>query len=292
MSKKQRIGFIGLGKMGSSMSANLLKAGYQMIVFDIVKENTRACAEAGARVAESISKLSDSSDVIISMIPNDPILEEVAVEVMGGAQSGTIYIDMSTVSPLASSKVAKESETRSIQYLRAPVSGSTALAEAGTLTIFASGPKNAYEEAEPILLSMGNKAFYVGSSEEARYMKLVINIMVGLTAAMAAEALAFGEKGGIDWNKMLDIVANSVVASPLIGYKLDILKEKNFTAAFTASQMSKDFNIALDAGAAMDMPLPMVSLVHQFLSAMMAKGKGELDFFGLLTVWEEMGGII
>ena len=242
-------------------------------------------------MAGSIGELAGASDVIISMISDDAVLEAVAAEVMATAKSGAVYIDMSTVSPPASSRVAEAAAAKGVKYLRAPVSGSTALAAAGTLTIFASGPKDAYDAVEPVFLKMGQKAFHVGAAEEARYLKLVLNMMVGLTAAMTAEALAFGEKGGMDWAQMLDIVAASVVASPLVGYKVAILKEKNFAPAFTAAQMAKDFGIALDTADAMDMPLPMVGLVRQYLNTMKATGKGGNDFFGLLQVWEEMGGI-
>ena len=291
MSDKQTIGWIGLGKMGVPMSSNLLKAGYPVTVWNRTADKTKPCAEAGATVAGSLAELAGANEVIISMISDDPVLESVAAEVMASAKAGSIFIDMSTVSPPASARVAKAAEAKGIKYLRAPVSGSTALAAAGTLTVFASGPKDAYDAVEPALLCMGQKAFHVGMGEEARYLKLVLNMMVGLTAAMAAEALSFGEKGGMNWTQMLDIVSNSVVASPLIGYKANALKERNFAPAFTASQMGKDFGIALETGAAMDLPMPLVSLVSQYFKSMRATGKGDNDFFGLLEVWEEMGGI-
>jgi 3-hydroxyisobutyrate dehydrogenase-like beta-hydroxyacid dehydrogenase len=291
MSDKQKIGWVGLGKMGIPMSANLLKAGYPVAVWNRTASKTKECADAGASVAGNIGELAGANDVIISMISDDSVLESVASEVMAAAKAGTIFIDMSTVSPAASARVAEAAEAKGVKYLRAPVSGSTALAQAGTLTIFASGPKDAYDAVEPVFLSMGQKAFHVGTAEEARYLKLVLNMMVGLTAAMAAEALAFGEKGGMDWAQMLDIVSNSVVASPLIGYKVNALKEKNFAPAFTAAQMAKDFGIALETGGTMGMPMPLVGLVSQYLNSMKATGKGDNDFFGLLQVWEEMGGL-
>lgn len=294
MSKKQKIGWIGLGKMGNPMSRNLIRAGYALSVYNRSKEKVSELVEQGASGADSLKALAGYADVVISMIPDDHVLEAVTIAsdgVLQWAKAGAIYIDMSTVSPSASARVAEVAEAKGIKYLRAPVSGSTSLAEAGKLTIFVSGPKDAYDQCQAIFLSMGQKSFYVGTGEDARYLKMVLNIMVGLTAAVTAEALSFGEKGGLNWNQMIEIVNNSVVASPLIGYKAQALKERNFTPAFTAVQMAKDFDIALDTGREMDLPLPLVSMTRQFLGAMKAQGKGGIDFFGLLTLWEEMGNI-
>jgi 3-hydroxyisobutyrate dehydrogenase-like beta-hydroxyacid dehydrogenase len=294
MSAKQKIGWIGLGKMGIPMSQNLLKADYPVTVYNRTKEKTKALADAGAQVADAPKALAADADVIISMISDDPVLEAVSTGADGtfaGAKSGAIFIDMSTVSPAASARVAAAAEEKGIQYLRAPVSGSTALAEAGTLTIFASGPKDAYDKCVDIFGAMGQKSFHVGDGEQARYLKLVINMMVGLTSAITAEALTFGEVGGMDWNDMIEIVNNSVVASPLVGYKAQMLKERNYAAAFTASQMAKDFDLALETGRENNVPMPMTSLMRQFLGTMRATGKGELDFFGYVTLLEEMAGL-
>jgi len=294
MADKQKIAWIGLGKMGIPMSQNLVKAGYSLTVYNRSTEKTKELADQGAEVADSPKAAAADADVIISMISDDSALTAVSCDpggVFEGAKSGAVYIDMSTVSPDASSLVAKAADEKGIKYLRAPVSGSTVLAAAGTLTIFASGPGDAYDQCVDIFDNMGQKSFHVGTGEEARYLKLVLNMMVGLTSAMTAEALAFGEKGGMDWEQMIDIVNNSVVASPLVGYKAQMLKDRNYTAAFTASQMAKDFDIALATGKAMNTPMPMTSIVRQFFGTMMATGKGDLDFFAFVKLLEELGGI-
>jgi 3-hydroxyisobutyrate dehydrogenase-like beta-hydroxyacid dehydrogenase len=290
----QKLGWIGLGKMGIPMSGNLIKAGYSLTVYNLTEKETKELADQGAQVANSPKAVGVAADVIISMISDDPALEAVSIGPDGafeGAKEGAIFIDMSTVSPVASARVAKGADKKGIKYLRAPVSGSTALAAAGTLTIFASGPKEAYDQCMDIFGAIGQKSFHVGTGEEARYLKLVLNIMVGITSAMTAEALTFGECGGMDWNQMIDIVNNSVVASPLVVYKAQMLKDRNYAPAFTAAQMAKDFDIALDTGRANNVPMPITSLVRQFLGTMKAKGKGELDFFGLITLLEDMAGI-
>jgi 3-hydroxyisobutyrate dehydrogenase-like beta-hydroxyacid dehydrogenase len=294
MVDKQKIGWIGLGKMGMPMSCNLVRAGYSLKVYNLTEKETKELADQGAQVADSPKAVGADADVIISMISDDPVLEAVSIGPDGSfedAKAGAIYIDMSTVSPVASARVAKRAEKKGIKYLRAPVSGSTAFAAAGTLTIFASGPKDAYDQCVDIFGAMGQKFFHVGTGEEARYLKLVLNMMVGITSAMTAEALTFGERGGMDWNQMIDIVNNSVVASPLVGYKAQMLKDRNYAPAFTAAQMAKDFDIALDMGRANNVPMPITSLVRQFLGTMKAQGKGELDFFGLITLLEDMAGI-
>ncbi len=294
MSEKQKIGWIGLGKMGVPMSKNLVKKGYSLTVYNRTKEKTKELAAEGAKVADSPKSLAANVDVIISMISDDPVLEAVSIGKDGafeGAKSGAIYIDMSTVSPVSSAKVAEVATKKGIKYLRAPVSGSTVLASAGTLTIFASGPKDAYDKCADIFGSMGQKVFHVGNGDEARYLKLLLNMMVGITSLMAGEALTFGEKGGMDWSQMIDIIAASVVASPLIGYKAQLLKSRNFAPAFTIEQMAKDFDIALDTGRAANVPMPVTALARQFFGAMKAKGKGGLDFFGMVTLLEELAGI-
>jgi len=294
MADKQKIGWIGLGKMGVPMSQNLVKKGYGLTVYNRTKDKTKALAEVGAKVADSPKAAASGADVVVSMISDDLVLEAISFGPSGafeGAKSGTIFIDMSTVSPDSSALVAEAAKKKGIKYLRAPVSGSTVLATAGNLTIFASGPKDAYDQCIDILGSMGQKTFHVGTGEEARYLKLVMNMMVGLTSAMAAEALTFGEKGGMNWEQMIDIVNASVAASPLLGYKAQMLKTRNYAPAFSAAQMAKDFDIMLDAGRAKNVPLPMTALVRQFLGAMKAKGKGELDFFSLVTLSEELAGI-
>jgi 3-hydroxyisobutyrate dehydrogenase-like beta-hydroxyacid dehydrogenase len=294
MSDKKRIGWIGLGKMGIPMSKNLVKKGYSVTVYNRTKEKTKELVTEGAKVADSPKALAANSDVIISMISDDPALEEVSIGNNGafeGAKSGAIYIDMSTVSPVSSTKVAEVAVKKGIKYLRAPVSGSTVLAASGSLTIFASGPKDAYDQCTEIFGAMGQKVFHVGNGDEARYLKLLLNMMVGITSAMAGEALVFGKKGGMDWNQMIDIIGASVVASPLIGYKAQMLKSRNFTPAFTIDQIAKDFDIALETGKAANVPMPITALARQFFGALKAKGKGNLDFFGLVTLLEELAGI-
>jgi 3-hydroxyisobutyrate dehydrogenase-like beta-hydroxyacid dehydrogenase len=294
MMDRPQIGWIGLGKMGMPMSQNLIKAGYRLIGYDIDRASMERLRGVGATFADSPQGVAEKCDVVVSMIPDDSALDEVFLGsrgVLQGARSGTVLIDMSTVSPGISSRVGEQAGNAGLGYLRAPVSGSTDSARAGSLTILVSGPREAYERCKPVFECLGQKIFYVGGKEEARYLKLLINMMVGITSAMTAEALVFGRKGGLEWDQMIDMINGSVVASPLIGFKVKLLKDRRYPPMFTVSQMAKDFDLALNAGRTLDIPMPITALVRQLYGAMKAQGKGELDYFGLAVLMEEMAGM-
>jgi 3-hydroxyisobutyrate dehydrogenase-like beta-hydroxyacid dehydrogenase len=254
----------------------------------------QALTEQGATAAASPAEVADQADIIISMIPDDAALEAVAAGPQGifeNAGQDRIYIDMSTVSPATSARIGEAAENKGVQFLRAPVSGSTESAVNAALTILVSGPEDAFDRCRAIFEKLGQKVFHVGPGDQARYLKLLINMMVGITSAMTAEALTFGKRGGIDWDQMIDLINNSVVASPLIGFKVQLLKEREFAPMFTATQMAKDFDLALDTAREMDIPIPLTALTRQLYGAMKATGKGELDYFGMVALMEEMAGI-
>lgn len=293
--EEKEIGFIGLGKMGKPMSKRILSAGYSLTVWNRTKEKTKDIAELGADVADSPKELASKCDVVFTMVLDDKAVKAVILGedapwegALDGAEAGDILVECSTITPSASAKVAEESERKDVQYLRAPVSGSTALAEQGTLSFLVSGDKEAYQECLPFFEEvMGNTSDYVGSSEEAKYLKLIINIMVATTPQILAEGLVMGEKAEIDWEKMIDVINNSVVGSPLIGYKVTPLRERDFTPAFTIRQMEKDVDLALEVAKDLKVPVPVTSLIRQCLTAAEARGKGEKDYFSLLELIEE-----
>lgn len=287
----KKIGWIGLGKMGTPMALNLVGAGLAVTVYNRTAAKTAALTAEGAASAGSIAELAADSDIVVSMISDDPALEAVAGEVLAAARPGTVYADMSTVSPAASARVAAAAADRGVAYVRAPVSGSTGFAANAQLIILTSGPADACAACAPLFEAMGRKTVAMGAGEEARVIKLVLNMMIGVSAAMVGEALAFGERGGLDWQAMIDVVGDSPLASPLVGYKTQMLKERDFAPAFSASQIAKDFDLILDTAREADMPMPVTALVRQFWSAMMAEGKGELDLFACVTLLEEMAGL-
>ena len=289
-----KIGFIGLGKMGHPMALNLIRAGHQITVYNRSRIKTQDHVDAGGSVADSFLELTAASNVVITMISDDYALEQVALAydgVIANMAEGGIFIDMSTVSPAISLRVNEATRTKNIAYLRSPVNGSVVQAASGILTILSSGPRATFDFVRPLFEIMGDRIFYLGENEQARYLKLAINTMVGISSSMMGEALAFGEAGGLDWDTMIDVIASSAVGSPVVNYKVDALKTRDFTPAFTSFQMAKDFDLALDTAKDKHVPMPITAAVRQHWSAMIGTGRGNQDFFAYVEMLEEMAGL-
>ncbi|QYN03616.1 NAD(P)-dependent oxidoreductase [Pseudomonas protegens] len=267
------------------MSEHLLEAGYSLLIFDTNKQAVEACAVKGARSCDSIAELGQSADIVISMLPDDSTLIKVGVEVLGHIAPGKIFADMSTVSPEASATIGAAAAARGVDYVCAPVSGSTELARKAMLTVFASGPEQACAALDPVFATFSATRYQVGPAHQARYMKLAINHMVGATAALMAEALALGRKGNVDWEVMLEVMASSVIASPLVKYKIDTLKTRNFTPAFSAAQMRKDMGLVSAVGKSSGAYMPLAELVYTYFQDY-AQHSPESDFFGVVEAVE------
>lgn len=280
-----RIGWIGLGKMGLPMARRLSAAGHEVVAY-ARNENGRERAErSGFRHVASIAETALGADVVISAISDDAALGAVVAGEDGLAaamRQGQTFIDTSTVSPDASRAANALLAANGVAYLRAPVSGSTALAAAGTLTVIVSGPRSEYDRLAPVLSAFAGKSFYLGKDEQARTLKLVLNSLVGATSALFAEALAFGRKGGLDLESTLEVVANSAVSSPLIGYKIRTILEGTYEPAFTVAQMMKDYDIVLSVARSNHTPMPLLAQIRQQYEAAFAGGSGERDFFVLV----------
>jgi 3-hydroxyisobutyrate dehydrogenase-like beta-hydroxyacid dehydrogenase len=289
-----KIGWIGAGKMGGPMSRNLVAAGAEVIVFDPVAANVEAVVAGGAQAGASNQDLAQRADIVVSMIPNDVVLRSIALGddgILATMKSGATYLDMSTVSPQASAEISADAEAKGIGYLRAPVSGSTVLAEAATLTIMASGPKASYEKCVPLFEVLGAQNFYLGDSEQARYLKLVVNLLVGTTGAVLAEALTLGRKGGLDWQQMLDVIGVSAAASPYVQYNLAPLKARDFSALFTTEQMVKDSRLIRDAGEATGVPLAIGQAMLQMFEDTIETGYGEENLTAAIKMLESKSGL-
>ncbi|CAB3761955.1 NAD(P)-dependent oxidoreductase [Paraburkholderia humisilvae] len=291
----RRIGWIGLGKMGTPIVRNLLNAGFDVTVYDVDRQRLDEAVQHGASRAGDIRSVARAAQHVFSIIPDDSVLRNVALGtdgVIANAHDGAVYIDMSTVSPAASGEVRDAARKRGVGYVCAPVSGSTVLAEKAQLTVFASGPEQAYTQALPVFRSLSARQYYVGEDQQARYLKLAINHLVGSTAVLLAEALTLGTKGGVDWSDMLTVIGDSVAASPLVKYKLGPLKERDFSPAFSTTQMLKDMSLVVDAGTAAGVPMAAAALVREQF-AQYAQGDGaELDFFSIVRAVEAHAGIV
>lgn len=290
------IGFRGLGKMGMPMARRLIAVGgYRLKIYTSDRDKADEMARLGAVIARSNEELGMGVDAVISSIPGDKELIETYLGekgILGRMEPGSTIIEMSTVTPAASRRVAEEASRRGVYYLRAPVSGGPLFAERGELTIYVSGDRTAYENALPILKILGGKILYVGFGEEARYLKLLINIIIATTPAIVAEALVMGEKAGIDWKTLLEALGSSTVASPQISYKINTLLGRNFSnPSFTVKQMIKDLDYALEAGRELGIFMPLTSLVRQIFGALDRSGGGDLDYFATLKLVEELSGV-
>ncbi len=292
--KQFQIGWIGLGKMGKPMAANLQEAGHKISVYNRSKDKADSLSKKGAKVYDTPKDLAQNSNTIFSMISDDSTILDIALGkegVLENAPPNSMFVDMSTISPAASKKVSDYADKKSIKYLRAPVNGSVKQAEEASLVILASGKQDVYLNLYPLFEILGNKLFYVGDGEQARFLKLCINSMVGITSSMMGEALAFGEAGNLDWDTMLDIISSSAIGSPLVNFKKEVLKKRDFKPTFTARQMAKDFDLILDTAKDNNLPMPLTSTVRQQWNGMIGTGRGDLDYFAYLEYLESLSGI-
>ena len=281
-----RIGWIGTGNMGAPICRNLIAAGHELVVYDIDPARLAELQSAGAAVASDAADLVARADLVFSMVPNDKVLLAVVEGIAGRLRPGQTFIDMSTVSPTTSARVFELLAPSGAAYLRAPVSGSTAGAAAGTLAIYCSGPRAAYDAVLPVFGRIGSRQSHVGLAEEARVLKLLINMIVCITPAVVGEALAFGQRSGLDWTTMIEAIGGSAAASPLIGYKSEMMKRRDWTAMASVDLIAKDLDLALDWGRTRRVPMPFTALAQQVNSAFQASGDGNDDFFSVVT-WPE-----
>jgi 3-hydroxyisobutyrate dehydrogenase-like beta-hydroxyacid dehydrogenase len=276
------------------MATRLLEAGLELVVYNRTAEKMTPLVSAGATAVQTPAEAARRSQVVFSMVADDAALRAVALGkegVVAGATDGLIYVDMSTVSPAVSAEVADACARAGVAFLRAPVTGSTRLAEAGTLGILVSGPRSAFDEVTDLLRVLGTNVFYLGSGEEARYLKLALNTLVGTTMAAWAEALVLGEKAGLDWRQMIEVFVGSAVGSPLVKYKAPQLAERNLAPVFSARLMRKDYDLALAAARDLDVATPLSSLAQQLYQATIGSGWGELDFAAVLLLIEQASGL-
>ena len=285
--KKAQIGWIGAGKMGTPMIRNLLNNGLSVNVTEPSQSTVASLKELGALHASELSNHA-ASDILFSTLPNDQLLLEVVEGTTdsGGIASqlrkGTVFVEMSTVSPECSARVAVALADKGVHYLRAPLSGSTALAEKAALTILTSGDEIAWTTALPYLEILSAQRFYLGKAEEARYMKLVLNTLVGAAPAILAEALALGASGGLNHASMMEVICESAVASPLLKYKTDAVVAGDYSPAFTITQMMKDFTLISDAARAQNIPLLTTGLILEIYRVAANTGLQDEDFFALV----------
>ncbi len=284
-----RIGWIGMGKMGLPICQRLQKAGFAVRALCRNPAAERVATTNGFEVARTISEATQGADVVVSAISDDKALLEIVLGAGGLKErlsAAQIFVDTSTVSPEASAQVAEALAPNGCAYLRSPVSGSTATAMQGALTALVSGPSQTFGDLGEFFAAFTKKAFLVGAGEEARYLKLSINAMLGATSALLAETLTLARKGGMDIQTIMDVVSESAVASPLIQYKRAMIVSGDYKAAFSVSQMLKDLGLIEKAALATGSHMPLIASIADVYRSAAARGLGDQDFF-VLTAAEQ-----
>src|SRR3954468_18051060 len=274
----KNIAWLGLGLIGLPMASRLAAAGWKVSGFDVNAERLKMAAERGIKAARSAAAALEGAQLVFTSMPN----EKVFVEVLSALRTKATVIDTSTVGPQASAKVAAALREQGVDYLRAPISGSVGHAESGRLTTFISGPRSAFDTAAEAFRAYARAQFWVGEGEEARYAKLAVNLMVALTCGMLKEALALGTQGGISWEKMLELIGESVVASPVIKYKLDPVRRHDYTPTATTSLVLKDVDLMIAAAKAQGLELPLVAEMQKIFRRGAEQGLAERDFFSVV----------
>jgi 3-hydroxyisobutyrate dehydrogenase-like beta-hydroxyacid dehydrogenase len=275
------VGLIGLGNMGTAVAERLVDAGYRLVVHNRTPGKAAELAERGAEVADTPADLAAGADVVITSLADDDALERVAAEVTASARPGTLLVDLSTVSPEASARVAAEAERAGVEYVRAPVSGNPSVVRAGNLTFIVSGPDDAIDRVEPVLLAIGPTVHRVGDGEQARVVKLAINLVIGGLAELMAEALVLGEAAGVSRRALLEVMGSSAAGAPFVKYKTEPLLRDDYSATFTTALMEKDVDLILDAAAEAGVELPVATELKALLRSAVDAGYGDHDFMAL-----------
>jgi len=265
------------------MAERLLDAGYELLVFNRTPEKAGALAERGAAVAKTAAELVEQVDVVLTSLANDEAFEDVAASVVAAARPGTVFVDMSTVSPAVSARVATLAETASVRYLRAPVSGNPTVVRAGNLSFIVSGEQETLVHVEPVLRAIGPTIHHVGDAEQARVVKLAMNLMIAGLAQLMSEALVLGEAAGVSRASLLEVMGNSAVGAPFVKYKTEPLLRDDFSATFTTALMEKDVDLVLAVAEEVGVELPLAGELKALLLSAIEAGYAEDDFMSLFA---------
>jgi 2-hydroxy-3-oxopropionate reductase len=284
----EKVGFIGLGIMGKPMSGNLIEAGYDLVVYNRTREKAEELD--GATVAESPKEVAENSDIIITMLPDSPQVEEILSGeegVLEGVKGGALIVDMSTISPVVTEELSEKAQEKGASMLDAPVSGGDVGAIEGTLAIMVGGSEDDFERALPLFEVMGGTVTHVGPTGTGQVVKAANQIVVALTIEAVSEALVLGSKGGVAPEKILDVLGGGLAGNKVMEAKREKLLEHSFDPGFRIELHHKDLGIALAAGREYGVALPVTAIVDQMLETLKMRGKGDRDHSAILTLIEE-----
>lgn len=288
------VGFVGLGVMGSRMVKRLLDAGHTVIGYNRTKAKAQWLLDAGMKWGETPRAVAAAAEMTFSMVTNTLALLAVSAGpdgILAGLSAGKIYVDMSTVSPAASRDLAKQVEAKNAQMLDAPVSGSVSTLEEGKLSIMVGGKQDAVERARPVLEAIGPKVTHVGGNGLAVSMKIATNLSLAVQMLAFSEGVLLAQKSGIARETAVEVLLNSVIASPMIKYRGPFVLKMPDEAWFDVNMMQKDLLLALELGRQLDVPLPTTAMTNEMLTAARAIGLAEKDFAVVFEALARMAGV-
>jgi 2-hydroxy-3-oxopropionate reductase len=290
----ERIGFIGLGIMGHPMTRNLLNAGYPVTVFNRSPAPMTELATAGAIIASSAADLAQQVDVVISCVSDSPDVEAIVLGDQGiihGVRSGMLYIDMSTIAASVSRKIYTALQEQGVSALDAPVSGGDIGAQQGTLSIMVGGDATAFDRALPIFQVLGKNIIHVGEPGAGQITKACNQIVVALTVQAVAEALTLAKKSGVDPSKVREALLGGFAQSRVLEVHGGKMLDRNFNPGFKLDLFRKDMNLVLQTARELNLPLMGSHQIAPLMDALLAQGKGELDFIAVLELYEALAGM-
>ena len=291
---QRRLGWLGTGRMGAEMARRLLLTGCDVAVYNRSQEKAEPLIRLGAKPVGSAAELGTRDIVFLTVGTSDDLVAAVLGPdgiMSGPAPAPEVLIDCSTVSAEASALVRAEIADRGTALLAAPVMGNPSVVRAGKMTVAVSGPREAFEMAEPYLNMLGRGVTYVGEGEVARTVKLCHNLFLGVVAQSLAEITVLAEKSGISRHAFLDCLNKSVMGSLFTGYKTPAYVNLDFAPTFTATLLRKDFDLGLAAAREHEVPMPVAAIVHQLIQGLVGRGYGEADFAALLQQQAESAGL-
>ena len=287
------LGFVGLGVMGSRMVKRLLDAGHTVTGYNRTRSKAQSLLDAGMKWGDTARAVAAAADVTLSMVANTQALQAVTSGpdgILAGLSGGKIYIDMSTVSPAAIRELAKQVKAKGAEMLDAPVSGSSITLEEGKLSFMVGGQREVFEKALPYLQAIGPKATYVGGHGLAASMKIATNLSLAVQMLAFSEGLLLAEKSGIARETAVEVLLNSVMASPMVKYRGPFVLQMPAEAIFDVNMMQKDLLLALEMGRQLDVPLPTTATTNEMLTAARGMGLADKDFAILFEVLARMAG--
>lgn len=289
------VGWLGAGRMGLAMAGRLIDAGIGLSVYNRTREKAEPLAQRGATLADSVAALRAHDIVFTIVSDSDAYLDVTLGE--GGLLAGdgprpSLIVDCSTISTDASKRVREGAAEHGVAVLDAPVSGNPDVVEAGRLAVVASGPRDAYQRAEPYLQAIAKSVTYVGEGEVARTVKICHNVLLAAIAQSLAEITVLADKSGVARHALLDFINHSVVGSMFTHYKTPAMVKLDFTPTFTAKLLRKDVDLGLAAAHALDMPLPLAAQVREITQSLVGIGYGEKDCAALLELQARASGLV